>query len=45
MKKLFLFLLTVIPVFAPFRVNAATNFNGYYCDPKQDDSVKSFMEN
>ena len=36
MKKLFLFLLTVIPVFAPFRVNAATNFNGYYCDPKQD---------
>ena len=36
MRKLFLVFLMVVAVFAPISVNAAVDFTGYYCDPKQD---------
>ena len=36
MRKLFLVFLMAIIIFAPVRVDAAIDFTGYYCDPKQD---------
>ena len=36
MRKLLLIFLCVLAVFAPIKASATVNFNGYYCDPKQD---------
>lgn len=36
MKKIFMTILIIVAILAPVRVNAAIDFTGYYCDPKQD---------